>query len=75
MSRKPIVTPAQKVAIKLLDIERELSHWHDAADSPHAEINLILKHISDIRQIVQGHVIEDSEMVEKLLSGWQKPGA
>ena len=68
----PMLSPAQKVAMKLVELERELANWHDSADSPHADINLILKHIIRIRQLVQGHVIADSEVVEKLLSGWSE---
>ena len=70
---RPMLSPAQKVAMKLVELERELANWHDFADSPHADINLILKHVIGIRQLVQGHVIADSEIVEKLLSGWNEP--
>ena len=68
--KRPILSPAQKVAIKLVDLERELANWHDFAGSPHADINLISRHVIGIRQLVQGHVVADSELVEKLLSGW-----
>ena len=41
--------------------------WHDDPDSPHQDINKMLTNLSEIKALVQAHVLADVERTEEKL--------